>query len=225
MATQIILPHGGYKKLLTYQKSDVIFQGTAVFVRRFLERGDRTIDQMVQAARSGKQNIIEGSEASAASKETELKLTNVAKASLEELLEDYLDYLKTRHLPEWPKDSEKGLAARRLGREGIWEAIAPHVENKSDEVAANLMVSLIRQCTYLLAKQIAQLEADFKKHGGIRERMYAARSEARGEDWGKAAYSHLAGAQTPDELATRCGEMSAELRRMAAGIKKRKGWA
>lgn len=225
MAARIILPHGGYKKLLTYQKSDVIFQGTAVFVRRFLERGDRTIDQMVQAARSGKQNIIEGSEASATSKETELKLTNVAKASLEELLEDYLDYLKTRHLPEWPKDSEKGLAARRLGREGTWEAFAPHMTKKSDEVAANLMISLIRQCAYLLAKQIAQLEEDFKKHGGIRERMYAARSEARGEDWGKAAYSHLVGAQTPDELAARYGEMAAELRRMAAGIKKRKGWA
>ena len=225
MATQIILPHGGYKKLLTYQKSDVIFQGTAVFVRRFLERGDRTIDQMVQAARSGKQNIIEGSEASATSKETELKLTNVAKASLEELLEDYLDYLKTRHLPEWPKDSEKGLAERRLGREGTWAAFASHIEKKSDEVAANLMVSLIRQCTYLLARQIAQLEEDFKKHGGIRERMYAARSETRGEDWGKAAYSHLAMAQTPDELATRCAEMTAELRRMAARIKQRKGWA
>lgn len=225
MATQIILPHGGYKRLLTYQKSDVIFQGTVVFVRRFLERGDRTIDQMVQAARSGKQNIIEGSEASATSKETELKLTNVAKASPEELLEDYLDYLKTRHLPEWPKDSEKGLAARRLGRTGTWEAFAPHLEKKSDEVAANLMISLIRQCTYLLAKQIAQLEDDFKKHGGIRERMYAARSEARGEDWGKAAYSRLAGAQSLDDLTARYREMSAELRSMAAGIKKRKGWA
>ena len=225
MAAKIILPHGGYRNLLTYQKSDVIFQGTAVFVRRFLQRGDRTIDQMVQAARSGKQNIVEGSEASATSKETELKLTNVAKASLEELLEDYLNYLKTRSLPEWPKDSEKGLAARRLGRAGTWEAFAPHMETKSDEVAANLMVSLIRQCTYLLARQIAQLEEDFKKHGGIRERMYAARSEARAEDWGKAAYSRLAGAQTPDELAERYREMSAELRRMAAGLKQRKGWA
>ncbi len=121
MADPIILPHGGYKRLLTYQKSDVIYQGTVVFARRFLGRGDRTVDQMVQAARSGKQNIIEGSEASATSKETELKLTNVAKASLEELLEDYLDYLKTHRLPEWPKDSEKGLAARRLGRVGTWE--------------------------------------------------------------------------------------------------------
>ena len=225
MTTKIILPHGGYRNLLTYKKSDVIYQGTVVFVKRFLRRGDRTIDQMVQAARSGKQNIVEGSEASATSKETELKLTNVAKASLEELLEDYLDYLKIHGLPEWPKDSEKGLAARRLGREGGWEAFAPHIEKKSDEVAANLMVSLIRQCTYLLARQIAQLEEDFKKHGGIKERMYAARSEARGEDWGKAAYSRLAGAQSLDELTARYREMSAELRRMAAGIKQRKGWS
>lgn len=225
MTIKIILPHGGYRNLLTYKKSDVIYQGTVVFVKRFLRRGDRTIDQMVQAARSGKQNIVEGSEASATSKETELKLTNVAKASLEELLEDYLDYLKIHGLPEWPKDSEKGLAARRLGREGGWEAFAPHIEKKSDEVAANLMVSLIRQCTYLLARQIAQLEEDFKKHGGIKERMYAARSEARGEDWGKAAYSRLAGAQSLDELTARYREMSAELRRMAAGIKQRKGWS
>ena len=225
MATKIILPHGGYRNLLTYKKSDVIYQGTAVFVKRFLQRGDRTIDQMVQAARSGKQNIVEGSEASATSKETELKLTNVAKASLEELLEDYLDYLKVHGLPEWPKDSEKGLAARRLGRNGGWEAFAPHIEKKSDEVAANLMVSLIRQCTYLLARQIAQLEEDFKKHGGIKERMYAARSEARAEDWVKAAYSRLAAAQSLDELTARYREMSAELRRMADGIKQRKGWS
>ena len=102
---------------------------------------------------------------------------------------------------------------------------APHIEKKSDEVAANLMVSLIRQCTYLLARQIAQLEADFKKHGGIKERMYAARSESRAEDRGKAAYSHLAAVQTPDELASRCREMTVDLRRMADGFKRRKGWA
>ncbi|MBO7683615.1 MAG: four helix bundle suffix domain-containing protein [Kiritimatiellae bacterium] len=116
-------------------------------------------------------------------------------------------------------------SVRRLGRDGTWEVFAPHIEKKGDEVAANLMISLIRQCTYLLAKQIAHLEEDFKKHGGIRERMYAARSEARGEDWGKAAYSRLAGAQTLDELTARYREMSAELRRMATGIKARKGWA
>ena len=100
----------------------------------------------------------------------------------------------------------------------------PHIEKKSDEVAANLMVSLIRQCTYLLAKQIAQLEEDFKRHGGIKERMYAARSESRAEDWGKVAYSRLAASQSLDELTARYREMTAELRRMADGIKRRKGW-
>ena len=224
MSTQIILPHGGYRGLLTYQKSDIIFQGTVVFTRRFLHHGDRTIDQMVQAARSGKQNIIEGSEASATSKETEIKLTNVAKASLEELLEDYLDYLKTHQLAEWAKNSEKGLAARRLGREGTWETLQSHFEKKSGEVAANLMVSLIRQCTYLLARQIARLEEDFRRHGGIRERMYAARNEARAEDWGKVAYSRLVGANSTAELDAKLMAMTAELRRMAFSIKKRKGW-
>ncbi len=224
MSTQIILPHGGYRSLLTYKKSDIIFRGTVIFTRRFLHHGDRTIDQMVQAARSGKQNIIEGSEASATSKETELKLTNVAKASLEELLEDYLDYLKTHQLAEWAKTSEKGLAARRLGREGAWDALQPHFEKKSGEVVANLMVSLICQCTYLLARQIARLEEDFKRHGGIRERMYTARNESRAEDWGKIAYSRLAGANSAAELDAKLMAMTAELRRMAFSIKKRKGW-
>ncbi len=114
MAERLIRPSGNYRKLLSYQKTEVIYEMTFYFCQKYLQRGDRTIDQMVQAARSGKQNIVEGSEASATSKETELKLTNVAKASLEELLEDYLDYLKIHGLPEWPKDSEKGLAARRL---------------------------------------------------------------------------------------------------------------
>ena len=224
MSTQIILPHGGYKRLLTYQKCDIIFRGTVVFTRRFLRHGDRTVDQMVQAARSGKQNIIEGSEASATSKETELKLTNVAKASLEELLEDYLDYLKTHQLAEWAKNSEKGLAARRLGREGAWENLQPHFEKKSGEVAANLMVSLIRQCTYLLSRQIVRLEEDFKSHGGIRERMYAARNAARAEDWGKVAYSRLVGVNNVSELDAKLMAMTAELKRMAFSIKKRKGW-
>ena len=224
MGASIILPHGGYKNLLTYQKSDIIFQGTSVFVRRFLRRGDRTVDQMVQAARSGKQNIVEGSEAAATSKETELKLTNVAKASLEELLEDYLDYLKTRNLQEWPKNSRKGLAARRLGRDGAWEGFRPHMEEKSDEVAANLMISLIRQCTFLLTRQIQHLEADFKLHGGIRDRMYAARSASRGEQWDKAAYSRLATAKSPEALDACLREMCASLRRMATSLKRRNHW-
>ena len=99
-----------------------------------------------------------------------------------------------------------------------------HFEKKSGEVAANLMVSLIRQCTYLLARQIAHIEEDFKRHGGIRERMYAARNEARAEDWGKVAYSRLAGANSTAELDAKLMAMTAELRRMAFSIKKRKGW-
>ena len=100
----------------------------------------------------------------------------------------------------------------------------PHFEKKSGKVAANLMVSLIRQCTYLLARQITHLEEDFKRHGGIRERMYAARNESRAEDWGKGAYSRLAGANSTTELDAKLMAMTVELRRMAFSIKKRKGW-
>jgi four helix bundle protein len=103
MTNQFIPAHGGYQKLYSYQKSEIIFDATAYFVKRFYSRGDRTIDQMVQAARSGKQNIAEASIASGTSKETEIKLTNVARASLEELLIDYRDFLSLRKLQEWDK--------------------------------------------------------------------------------------------------------------------------
>ena len=106
--------HGNYKKLISYQKSVIIYDCTVIFCKRFLQKYDRTIDQMVQAARSGKQNIIEGSMASGTSKETEIKLTNVARASLEELLEDFLDYLRTGEFEQWDKNSEKASYVRRL---------------------------------------------------------------------------------------------------------------
>lgn len=93
--------HGGYKNLLSYQKSEIIYDGTIYFTKRFFTKYDRTIDQMVQAARSGKQNIVEASMASATSKETEIKLTNVARASLEELKIDFQDFLRTNKLPIW----------------------------------------------------------------------------------------------------------------------------
>ena len=110
--TKIVLPHSGYKKLIVYKKSDVIYQGTVVFCRRFLPQyGDRTVDQMTQAARSCKQNIAEGSAAAGASLETQIKLTNVARATLDELLEDYLDYLKAHGSAEWAMDSDKKTAA------------------------------------------------------------------------------------------------------------------
>ena len=223
-APAIILPHGGYHKLLTYQKSDIIYQGTVIFTQRFLSRGDRTVDQMVQAARSCKQNIVEGSEASATSKETELKLTNVAKASLEELLEDYLDYLKARGFAVWEKDSEKGRAARELGKTADPAAWDRLFREKPDEAVANLQVSLIRQCSYLLARQIQQLEEDFKNHGGIRERMHAARTATRGASWEAALGDWLAAAESADDLAQRAAEARDALRRIEWREKRKKGW-
>ena len=104
MSERIIPPHGGYKDLLSFQKAEVVYDATVKFCADLLDRRDRTVDQMVQAARSGKQNIVEGSSASGTSKEIELKLTNVARASLEELLTDYRDFLRTRGFEEWPKD-------------------------------------------------------------------------------------------------------------------------
>ena len=110
-----IPPHGGYRELRCFQKAEIIYDFTHRFCELFLHRGDRTIDQMVQAARSGKQNILEGSQASGTSKETEIKLMNVARASLEELLEDYHDFLRVRRAPIWTKDSKEALFVRKLG--------------------------------------------------------------------------------------------------------------
>ena len=194
---KIVLPHGGYRKLIVYRKSDMIYQGTVAFCRRFLPaHGDRTVDQMTQAARSCKQNIAEGSAASGTSKETEIKLTNVARATLDELLEDYLDY----------QDWQKFFVSRPA------------------ETLCNLMIVLIQQTKYLLDKMIAAQEADFKKHGGVRERMHAARTAARGEDWDKTIYSRLDGAATADELAARADEMRKAISRAVWSIKRRKNW-
>src|SRR5437763_14094451 len=116
-AENFIPPHGGYEDLLSFQKARIVYDGTVRFCERFLERRDRTRDQMVQAARSGKQNILEGSQASGTSKATEIKLTNVARASLEELLEDYRDYLRTRHFEEWTKEHPYTHRLRQLNRQ------------------------------------------------------------------------------------------------------------
>ncbi len=114
MTGGFIPDHGGYQDLLSYQRSVVVYDATVAFCRDIFHKYDRTIGQMVQAARSGKQNIIEGSMASATSKETEIKLTNVARASLEELLEDYRDFLRTRQAKEWDKNSKEALYVRNL---------------------------------------------------------------------------------------------------------------
>jgi four helix bundle suffix protein len=173
--------HGGYEKLLSYKKAEIIYDGTVYFCRRFFSKFDRTIDQMVQAARSGKQNIVEGSVASATSKATEIKLTNVARASLEELLIDYKDFLRTNGFIEWDKKHRYVERLRELTRdpEGNYETFKKGIENENPEICANVMIGLIKVTTYLLDRQLKQLEEAFLKEGGIKERMNRARIEER----------------------------------------------
>ena len=223
---RIILPHGGCRKLIVYRKSDTIYQGTVVFCRRFLpEFGDRTVDQMTQAARSCKQNIAEGSAAAATSKETEIKLTNVAKASLDELFEDYEDYLKSNRLLRWPPDDERYSAARKTAIDhpdwGFWR---PIFESRPAETICNIQMTIIRQTQSLLNGMLERQESEFRQFGGIRERMHAARTAARGQDWDKAIYSRLDGAGTVEELEARAAEVRRRLASAVASIKRRKGW-
>lgn len=187
MSEGFIPQHGGYQKLLSYRKAQIVYDATVHFCNRFIDRRSRTHDQMIQAARSGKQNIIEGSMASGTSKETEIKLTNVARASLEELLEDYRDFLRTRGAPLWDKASKEALYVRRLGRatgksSGTHESYATYalfLETRAPEVVANIIVCLIHQTNYLLDRQLRSLETAFLKEGGLRERMTRARLDER----------------------------------------------
>lgn len=181
MPEQFIPPHGGYEGLLSFQKARVIYDATVWFCGRYLERRDRTNDQMIQAARSGKQNILEGSAASGTSKKMELKLTNVARASLEELLEDYRDFLRVRSLRLWEKNSREAMFVRKLGRTGnvTYETYRTYIETRPPEVAANIIVCLIHQTNYLLDQQIRQLEKAFVTEGGLSERMTQARLTER----------------------------------------------
>lgn len=178
---ELIPQTGNYKALLSYQKTDVIYQITFDFCNRFLTKGDRTVDQMVQAARSGKQNIIEGCAASATSAKTEIKLINVAKASLKELLEDYEDYLKTRGHKQWEKGSIQYETMRRLGREhNDAEYFMNLTATRPPETIANMAIILINQADYLLFRQLERLSQDFIKNGGFSERMTTLRKKQRG---------------------------------------------
>jgi four helix bundle suffix protein len=176
-----IPPHGGYEKLLSFQKARIVYDGTVHFCDRWIDKRSRTHDQMVQAARSGKQNIAEGSQASGTSKETEIKLTKVARASLEELLEDYRDYLRVRDLEEWTKDHPYALRLRELNREpnANYDTFRKGIEHSDPSIAANVIIGLIRVANYLLDQQIRRLEQDFLKEGGLRERMTQARLRVR----------------------------------------------
>ena len=178
---------------------EIVFDATVYFCERYIDRSSRTRGQMVQAARSGKQNILEGSMVSGTSKETGIKLTNVARASLEELLEDYRDFLRTRGLRLWAKESREALFVRRLGRsghrangteedQGLHRSYSPQesyetyrlfIETRPPEVVANILICLIHQANYLLDRQLTQLEQAFLKEGGLRERITRAMLAAR----------------------------------------------
>jgi four helix bundle suffix protein len=176
-----IPPHGGYEELLSYRKTVIIYDATVCFCERFLDKWDRTVDQMVQAARSGKQNIAEGSMASGTSSGTELKLTGVARASLEELLKDYQDFLRVRDLELWDKDSRPAKAVRRLAyKEDVsYETYRTYIEERSPGTVANIIICIIHQANYLLDQQLRTLEREFRQKGGIRERMLHARLKTR----------------------------------------------
>lgn len=195
-----IPPHGHYRELASYQRAEAIYDLTFLFCKRFLSRGDRTVDQMVQAARSGKQNIVEGCQASGTSKETEIKLLNVARASLEELLNDYQDFLRVRGMPLWDKNSKEALFVRRLATQANesdashgthathlthssaatpFDPYRPFAETRPADVVANIAICLIHQANFLLDRQIRAVEQEFLRSGGIRERMTRARLDAR----------------------------------------------
>jgi len=181
MPEHFIPPHGGYQNLLSYRKAEIVYDATVFFCARFLEKRDRTNDQMIQAARSGKQNIVEGSMASGTSKEAEIKLTNVARASLEELLTDYRDFLRTRSLKEWPKEHRYAKRLRELNRirDANYETFRKGIENPDPAICANVIIGLIKVTTYLLDQQLRQLENAFVREGGMRERMTRARLTER----------------------------------------------
>lgn len=179
---QPFLPHGGsYKNLIAYQKAECVYDVTFYFAHHYLEKGDRTIDQMVQAARSGKQNIAEGAAAGNTSKETEIKLTNVAKASLQELLVDYEDFLRVRGLKQWqPDDARLAQTKRACAAHNDSEYYRKAMPERSAETTANIAITLIHQTDWLLNKLIEKLEIQFVENGGVKEQMTKARKEYRG---------------------------------------------
>jgi restriction system protein len=196
MARKKLRPSGGYRDTCSFQTSTIIYDATVWFCEKFIDPRSRTVDQMVQAARSGRQNIAEGSRAAATSSQTELRLVNVARASFEELLLDYEDYLRHRRLPQWAPDSPEAAAVRgvprafrdRTDRTDLidltdrqrWALYAPWLEHQDPAVRANALICLINQANYLMDQQIASLEKQFVEGGGYSEQLAAARLAERG---------------------------------------------
>ncbi len=171
---------GGYRNLRVYKMTEIIYDLSVIFTERFIKRGSRTKDQMEQAARSGKQNIAEGSVASTTSTETEIKLTNVAKASLEELLLDYEDYLRQNNLPQWGKNHPRTLRLRQYLKSAEFISAPTTFAHKIDaEEYCNLCITLINQATYMLRRLLERQQEQFIQQGGIREQMHRARTDYR----------------------------------------------
>ncbi len=184
-----IRPSGGYRDTCSFQTATLIYDATVWFCEKFLDPHSRTVDQMVQAARSGRQNIAEGSRASATSSQTELRLVNVARASLEELLLDYEDFLRHRRLPQWAADAPEALAVRQvpqkfkadlsnltdLSDQERWALYSRWLDHADPAVRANALICLINQANYLLDQQIAALETQFIESGGYSEQLATAR--------------------------------------------------
>jgi four helix bundle suffix protein len=190
--TSTLRPHGGYRRLRSFQVTEIIYDGTVAFCDRFVDKRSRTHDQMVQAARSGRQNIAEGSRASATSSQTELRLVNVARASLDELLLDYEDFLRQRGLKQWDKDAPEARRVREVGtrtdptdqsdptdRSDQKKHYSEWLDHRDPAVVANALICLIHQANYLLDRQIHGLERQFVEGGGYSERLAAARLEKR----------------------------------------------
>ena len=180
-------PHGGFRNLKSYQNAEIVYDATVAFCNRWISRRSRTHDQMVQAARSGKQNIAEGSVASGTSKKIELKLVGIARASLEELLLDYQDFLRQRNLRLWGKDHSAAQKIRKLAyaSDRSYKTYRTYIEGTPAEVAANTVICLIHQSNYLLDRQLHQLENRFLNQGGFTEKLYGARQKARRSSWKK----------------------------------------
>ncbi|MGB8342637.1 MAG: four helix bundle suffix domain-containing protein [Chthoniobacterales bacterium] len=169
------------KTSFSFQKARIVYDGTVHFCRRFFVRHDRTVGQMVQAARSGKQNNLEGSRASGTSKQTEIKLTNVARASLEELLEDYRDFMRGRGIIEWSKNHPHARRLSQLRRtsNASYDTFRKGIEHPDPAIAANVMIGLLKLTNFLLDRQLRHLEEAFVKEGGLREPMTRARLAER----------------------------------------------
>lgn len=220
-----LLPHGGYESLRSYRVAEAVYDATVVFCDRFIEKKSRTHDQMVQAARSGVRNISEGSGAAATSKKMEMKLTNVARSSLnDELARDYQSFLLQRGLRVWPKNSKPCLAMRERLKHDLCPELppAPHgkvvltglagladfVARADPELAGNAMLCAVHQASYLLRRQVDSLGREFQERGGFTERLHGLRVQARTE---KAAEP-------------RCPVCDKPMRRRSAGKTAREFW-